>query len=293
MKEIVKFLAEIEKMAGEIYRDASVFFQEDKDFAGFLGLLAEDEAYHLGIVASADEYLRNESVEIPPFLALDEIEKEEIERPFMEIRERLLSGNLTKEEMITFIVTLEFSEWNHIFLYVLSACMNTSQKYTGAVEDIQQHKKRIEDFLGSLPIGRRHLETIRALPSVSPKKILIVHDTEAIVEFLAALFKNIAIVDTAIGGEGALRKTEEHEYDVIISDVNMRDISGMEFYKRASQIHPGIGNRFLFLTGFPKPETMDFFLENNLKYIIKPGTIEELRRAVNKIMVRGSTEQLE
>ena len=41
MKEIFDYLVKIETMAGETYQDASVFFREDKEFAEFLGLLAE------------------------------------------------------------------------------------------------------------------------------------------------------------------------------------------------------------------------------------------------------------
>jgi CheY-like chemotaxis protein len=159
--------------------------------------------------------------------------------------------------------------------------------YTNAVENIRQHTNRIETFLESPSVGWRHLETFRPLPSVSRRRILIVDDSEPIVEFLEGVFENTAIVETAMDGEQALRKTKDHHFDVIISDVNMWGISGIEFYKRAVENDPAIGERFLFLTGFPKPETIDFFLQNNLRYMTKPFSVKEIKQTVNEIIARG------
>jgi YesN/AraC family two-component response regulator len=156
--------------------------------------------------------------------------------------------------------------------------------YTKAVKNIRQHTNRTETFLESPGVCPRHFETFRPLSSVSRKKMLIVDDYEPIVEFLGGVFEKIAIVETAMDGEQALRKTKDQHFDVIISDVNMWGISGLEFYKRAVENDPSIGERFLFLTGFPKPETIDFFLQNNLRYITKPATVEEIKETVNEII---------
>jgi CheY-like chemotaxis protein len=156
--------------------------------------------------------------------------------------------------------------------------------YTDAGENIRQHKNRMGTFLESPGVCPRHFETFRPLSSVSREKILIVDDSEPIVEFLEGVFENTAIVETAMDGEQALRKTKDHHFDVIISDVNMWGISGIEFYKRAVENDPAIGERFLFLTGLPKPETIDFFLQNNLRYMTKPFTVEEIKKTVNEII---------
>jgi CheY-like chemotaxis protein len=289
MKEIIKHIIRIEKMAGQMYEDASVLFQEDGDFASFLGSLAKDESHHAGIMASAELYFRVKPEDPPPFIALDEITKESIECPFIEAKEKLLAGTLTKEDMISCIVSSEFSEWNHIFLYVVSTLTTLGLEFEKAVVNIQQHKKLIETFLESLPAGRQHLETIRALPPVRPEKILIAVESEPRVKFLAGLFEHVAIVETASDGKEALRKTREHYFDVIISDADIWGVSGIEFYRQAAERDPGIGERFLFLTGFSKPETLDFLSENNLRHLIKPATIEELKKAVSEITARGST----
>jgi CheY-like chemotaxis protein len=289
MKEITEYLIKIEKMAGKMYDRASAFFKEDKEFAHFLGLLAEDESYHLGIMASADLYFKGKNEETPPFIALDEITKEKIERPLIEAKERLQAGNLTKEDMIGCIVSSEFSEWNHVFLYVVNTLRHAGREFEEAAVHIQEHKKRIEKFLDSPTAGRRHLEIIRALPSVWTKTILIVIESEPIVNLLAGLFENAEMVETATDQEEALKKTKEHYFDAIIADADIWGISGLEFYKRAAENDPGIGERFLFLTGFSKPGTIDFLIENNLRHLIRPLTVDELRKAVNEVMARGAT----
>jgi hypothetical protein len=291
VKKITNYLVKIEKMAGEIYGDARAFFREDKEFSGFLGLLAEDESYHLGIMAAADLYFRGKAEEAPPFIALDEITKEGIERPLLETRERIESGNLTKKDMIDCIISLEFSEWNHIFFYVVSTLKNTGREFQEAAANIQDHKKRIEAFLGSTVHGRRHLEIIKALPSVWPEKVLLVVEFEPIADFLAGVFDNVAMVETAVDEQGALKKTKENYFDVIIADADIWGVCGTAFYKRAVENDPEIGERFLFLTGFSNPETIDFLVENKLRHLIRPVSVAELEQAVGEIMKRGVTLQ--
>ena len=103
--------------------------------------------------------------------------------------------------------------------------------YPDALENIGRHKNRTETFLESPSIGWRHLETNRALPLVSSKRILIVDDSEPIIEFLGGVFEDTGIVETAMDGDQALRKTKEYQFDVFISDVNMWGIFGIEFYR--------------------------------------------------------------
>jgi CheY-like chemotaxis protein len=288
VKEIIDFLLEIEKMAGDIYKDASAFFKHDEEFARFLSLLAEDEASHLDIMVNAGKYLAGMNEEAPAFINLSSATKKKIERPFMEIRENLLEGNLTKEIMISCIVTAEFSEWNHVFLYVVNTFRDASLEFQRLAAKIHEHKKGIETFLESLPDGQKHLEKVRRLPGIWREKILVVEDNPAIAELLSIVLAEEGMVKTVENGEEGLRKTSEEYFDVIVSDVDMPIMSGIEFYKQAAERDTSIGERFLFFTGYPTSENIDFFEKHNLRYMTKPADIDKIRTGVRDLLLRTS-----
>ena len=76
----------------------------------------------------------------------------------------------------------------------------------------------------------------------------------------------------------------EHYYDIIISDVDIPVMSGIDLFKQAARQDPGIGRRYLFLTGESSPETISFFDKNNLRYLIKPAHLDEIEQSVSDIL---------
>ncbi len=153
---------------------------------------------------------------------------------------------------------------------------------------IDQHKKRIESSLKSLPDDHKHLEQVRRLPGAWRPRILIVEDDAQLAQLLSIFLATEGDVETAENGKRALRKTSVNHFDVIISDVNMPVMSGIEFYKQAAEVDPSIGKRFLFFTGYITNENIGFFTKNGLKYMEKPLPLDEVRQAVQDIMRRAS-----
>jgi len=287
MKDIVNWLLEIEHTAAEFYREASVFFEQDEALSDFLGLLAREEQDHAEIMKAADEYFRSETLEVPAFITADKGTKDRFESLFTEHRDRLSTGDLTKEDMIACIISIEFSEWNDVFLYVVNTLKQSSRAFEDAAAKIQQHKRQIESFLESLPNGQKYLEKVEQLPSVWETKILVVDDSEPVLELLKAVLRRQGLVETAQNGAEALKKTAEHYFDVIVSDVDMPVLNGMEFYDRAAAMDVKIGERFLFFTGALTPERLAFFEKNNLQYLVKSLTVDKIKEAVGDI-IRGT-----
>jgi len=287
MKDIVNWLLEIEHTAAEFYREASVFFEQDEALSDFLGLLAREEQDHAEIMKAADEYFRSETLEVPAFITVDKGTKDRFESLFTEHRDRLSTGDLTKEDMIACIISIEFSEWNDVFLYVVNTLKQSSRAFEEPAAKIQQHKRQIESFLESLPNGQKYLEKVEQLPSVWETKILVVDDSEPVLELLKAVLRRQGLVETAQNGAEALKKTAEHYFDVIVSDVDMPVLNGMEFYDRAAAMDVKIGERFLFFTGALTPERLAFFEKNNLQYLVKSLTVDKIKEAVGDI-IRGT-----
>ena len=78
--------------------------------------------------------------------------------------------------------------------------------------------------------GRAGFGTIRKAPAGMRYKILIVEDSKASREFIAATVEAIHGIEavTTHSGFEALKLLPRHRFDLIITDINMPDINGLE-----------------------------------------------------------------
>lgn len=276
MKEIVEWLIGIEKLAGNLYSEAASLFPEDREMTHFLQRLVEDEAWHYNLMSSAREQLRNHP-DPDPFFSLDSFTIREAVKHFEKIKEDISSNSMTKEMLIHSIASAEFSEWNDIFLYVVDSMAKTNPAFKSAFPKLQKHMRYIEHILESTPEGKEHLASIRNIPSVWKESILIVEDNTAISKLLEAILYKEGKVDFAVNGEEGLKKTMEKYYRLIICDIDMPVMNGIDYYKEASRQFPGIGARFLFFTANDNPDLLSFFSENKLRYLIKPASVQAIK----------------
>jgi CheY-like chemotaxis protein len=283
MDEIVKWLLNIEYLAGSFYGEVSQVFREDRKISDFFRSLSEEEERHLRIIQTASAYL-HVLEECIPFVMLDDATKEKIEDAFIKNRDFLRSGELTREGLLDCLATTEFSEWNDIFVYVVGCLKDADKEFMRAAAQIQYHTKTIEIFLGSLPEGRKYLHVIRCLPPVWNEKILIVEGEDAALVFLKSIFKHEGVIDTARNGGEALEKVKVNYYDVIIADIGMPGMNATDFYRRAGENEPDIGRRILFISGRPTDEHIAFFRQNNLRYLIRPIPIRAIKKCVDEIV---------
>ncbi len=285
MKEIIEWLIGMEHLSGEIYNDAAGIFKEDKAFAELLKHLAEDEAWHFHIMASAAEIMRSETRR-PSAISLFSAAKARLEAPFHENRKKISSGTLTKERLLDCIATTEFSEWNDIFLYVVNMLKEKRREFTYVASKLEQHKKLIERYFEKLSNNRQYLDKIRHLPKVWDMRILIVEDYAPLRELLSELLASEGTVDTAESGQIGLKKSTEQYYDIILAGSILPEMKGIEFFGQAALHAPLIAERFLFLTGFNDDEHIDFAKKNKIRYLAKPFLLDELREVVHGLLAK-------
>jgi CheY-like chemotaxis protein len=283
MKELAEWLIHIEHLAGDFYRNAADAFRNDEQLAGFLRHLAEEESWHGKIMEDIAGFLEKNR-DMASAIALDEVTRDRIEAPFLDCGSRLGSDSLRREHIINCIVAAEFSEWNDIFVYVMNAVKGAGKDFAFTASKMQAHKRHIENFIGNLPEGKAYLLTMRRLPVVWQTRILVVEDYAGVRDFLIAVLSAEGDVDTAENGKEALEKTRERYYDVIVSDVYMPVMNGIEFFEAASRIDPRLAERFLVLTGYPTDETAEFIKKNRLRYLQKPMQLHDLTSAVKALL---------
>jgi CheY-like chemotaxis protein len=78
----------------------------------------------------------------------------------------------------------------------------------------------------------------------------------------------------------------EKFYAVVVTDIEMPVMNGIEFYKEAVRLFPSIKGRFLFFCNGADLEYGRFFRENGLVFLDKPTTLREIRDAVAGILSR-------
>lgn len=116
--------------------------------------------------------------------------------------------------------------------------------------------------------------------------IIIVDDEPAVHLGMQSIFKfeehGFSIIGNAYNGTDALKLVNELCPDVVISDINMMPMDGLEFMENAKKIKPDI--EFIFLTGYASFEYAQKAVElGAFLYLLKPLKKEEFYRALDKL----------
>ncbi|HOT45759.1 MAG TPA: response regulator [Spirochaetota bacterium] len=112
-------------------------------------------------------------------------------------------------------------------------------------------------------------------------RILIIDDEDIVLKSCLRILKNEEYeIDTAYSGEEGLKKTDEKEYDIVITDLKMPGLGGMEVLAALRKNKPEV--TVIIFTGYATVENARDALKNGaFDYIPKPFTNEELRTVVD------------
>jgi signal transduction histidine kinase/CheY-like chemotaxis protein len=113
--------------------------------------------------------------------------------------------------------------------------------------------------------------------------IMVVEDEADLLDLMVDALSPHYKVITFENGRKACDNLEEYAWELIISDLRMPVMNGMEFYHEAIKKNPGLKKRFLFITGDTYDVEVKEFLETTgVTYLRKPFRIKELRESVHK-----------
>jgi DNA-binding NarL/FixJ family response regulator len=74
--------------------------------------------------------------------------------------------------------------------------------------------------------------------------------------------------------------------DVIICDVNMPEVDGLELYKQVTRVRPFLAERFVFLTGADSDELATLMAEAPVRILEKPVHRKDLIAVIEAISAR-------
>jgi CheY-like chemotaxis protein len=112
------------------------------------------------------------------------------------------------------------------------------------------------------------------------KKILVVDDEITVCKSIRqAILLDDYEVDTALSGEEALKKDDDKNYDLIVTDLMMPGITGIDLLKSLRKKRPEAN--VIMITGYPTIKTaVESIKIGAFDYIPKPFTPSELRSLV-------------
>ncbi len=121
-------------------------------------------------------------------------------------------------------------------------------------------------------------------PATLRRSVLIVDDEEHIREIAAAALRSVAEKVFAVeSAEAALDVLREENIDVVITDIRMPGLDGLEFLHRVKQEQPGV--RFLMITAHGTLDTVVQALRFGASdFLTKPFENEELRQITLRLL---------
>lgn len=122
-----------------------------------------------------------------------------------------------------------------------------------------------------------------------PLRALILDDQLQVAEFLAEMLKMVGYEAIAESNpQRALQLLEDDEFDIVISDFKMPEMSGIEFFHAATSMRPTIGSRFVFLTGdLFNIETESILKSTGVPLLGKPFRLDTVEQVVGEVIARN------
>jgi PAS domain S-box-containing protein len=150
-------------------------------------------------------------------------------------------------------------------------------------------------FTVELPITTkdRQLEmpepTVEEPQNTTKAKILVVDDELMIRQFVSQVLSeeghDVEVVDKA---EDALEKIKNKRYRLILLDIKMPGMSGIELYKQLQKMAPSLVKRVVFITGdILGTQTIDFLARTKVPCIMKPFEAEQLKTKIDRILAKN------
>ncbi|HEX3901555.1 MAG TPA: ATP-binding protein [Polyangia bacterium] len=145
-------------------------------------------------------------------------------------------------------------------------------------------------FRVRLPADESSVPARAATPAPVPmrgyprRRLLAIDDEALLLKAYRRMLGDTHELTTALGGHEALRILERDPgFDVILCDLQMPEMSGMEVHAAVRERFPALGERFVFVTGGAFSSDARKFLEDSVAAVIqKPFRLEDMLALIDR-----------
>ncbi len=116
------------------------------------------------------------------------------------------------------------------------------------------------------------------------KKLLVIDDEHVIREGVRRILESDSFqVETFASGYAALERIKQQTFDLVITDLKMPGISGLEVLKALKEIQPGLP--VIFITGYSSVDSaIEVMKLGAVDYIAKPFTTEGMLSTIKRAL---------
>lgn len=287
MKEIIDWLLHVEQLASDVYRGAADKFSKDKEFSTFLASLAGDEDTHFKLLKEAEKKFLQKKDPPPSAIIVDQNTKDRVVTPLQNLYKRIKGApRISKQAVMKIIVAVEFAELNQIFQYVFNTFQKDEKEIKNTALTMQAHIERIKKFLNQHSDVLDLSDVIRQLPTVGKEKLLIVDNKLPIRIFMSQALETFGSTETASNGQEALKRVRNNFFNLVISDIDMPLMSGLDFFKKAVETTPYIAKHFIFCARDITPDAEVLCGTYNITFLKIPFGINKLHETVQTVIDR-------
>ena len=276
LEQFIDEAIQLELNAAEIY---SIFSETIPEDANFWAILAWEEKNHASVLKTGKEVLipmDKFPMEILPNVIQTIVDTN---RWLNSLKEKFAEIKPDRETAFAIAIKIESSAGDQHFQRVMESPSdsNVIRIFQELCEDDINHLSRIRKYMK----GGNELEE---LAESETKKILIVINDDSVAKLLRRILEPEGQIDFAGNGRDGLQKVKDNDYGLIVSAIELPIVDGIKFYNEAKGLYQDLNKRFLFFTGAPTSERVSFFHDEDLKYLTKPATINEIRDAALGIL---------
>jgi CheY-like chemotaxis protein len=115
-------------------------------------------------------------------------------------------------------------------------------------------------------------------------RVLVIDDEPSILTAISRVLAGMDVTLARGGREGLRLLLDQRNYDVILCDVTMPDVSGIEVYETTREVAPELAQRTVFMSGGSiSPATQEFLRTTTQPRIDKPFNASALREMVARV----------
>jgi PAS domain S-box-containing protein len=158
----------------------------------------------------------------------------------------------------------------------------------GGTIDVTSEIGRGTSFVVRLPIEQDE-EAVEAVPhqETAPEpsihgRILVIDDEQGIRSAMTRMLKNHDVVEACSGEEAREILETDQAFDLILCDMMMPGVSGLELHEWLVSTHPTVAKRVVFVTGGAfSPKAREYLKKVNNLRIDKPFDVTNFMKIVN------------
>jgi len=120
-----------------------------------------------------------------------------------------------------------------------------------------------------------------------PARIMVIDDEPLIARTIERILDDYEVEIFTSGAAAVQRIRDGARFDLILCDLTMPGVSGMDVHDQLAQIAPDQRARMAFMSGGAfTPRARDFMAATALPHIEKPFDVTTLRDAVERLLAR-------